>query len=268
MRCPRCGYETSQAAQACSRCGLAVSKATSGSGQQQVKPVAAVPVWQRNQPAPKSTEAPPWAGGPGAAAWQTPAEYAAPPAPSASKPEPKEYAPEPPKPRQEYPAMVGRIASIGLLVAAVASVSYGLFALIERRGIFAKLATNPESVTRETASRSDTINVVLFVVAGLIVVIAAGLVALWMTRLFQSAPPVKLPFGSPWWLMTGFATLAIVVALFLHGGTDLDQIVIGYVLMGIGAILLAVLALVAIGGIRSAAMRAAELAVEEEARRR
>lgn len=263
MRCPRCGYETSKDAQTCTRCGLAVSEA---SGTAKAKPIAAVPAWQRGEPAPKPTEAPPWAGGPGAAAWQTPAEYAK--QPVAAEPAPRERIPEPPAPRPTYPAGLGRAASIALLVAAVASIAYGVFALTERRSIFAKLAENPELVTRDEASTSDTINVVLFVVTGVLVVVAAGFVGLWMAKLFQSAPPVQLPFGAPWWLMTGFSVLAIVVALFLHGGSDLDQIVIGYVLMGIGAILLAILALVAIGGIRSAAIRAAELALEPDVGRR
>ena len=136
---------------------------------------------------------------------------------------------------------------IGVLVLqAILAVVYGVFALGPRRGIFADLADAPEEVTREAATRSDTLNLVLFVAAAVVTVAAAVLTGVVLVKLRA----VDGTFSLPWWLLTGAGFAAIAVALGLHVSTDPGQIVVGYVVLGGGALLVAVSAIWAAARIR------------------
>lgn len=119
---------------------------------------------------------------------------------------------------------------------------YGVFALGPRRAIFADLATEPASVTRDAASRSDNLNLVLFLLAVLATVAAAVLTGIVLSKL-RRVESARVAVGLPWWLLTGAAFAAVAVALGLHVSTDPDQIVVGYIILGIGALLVAVSAI-------------------------
>jgi len=273
MRCPRCGFQTTGDARTCARCGSAlpaVGAAPQGTqaaanigGRAQVgAPQHQAPQAAQNQQR-TSGEAPPWAGTKDAAPWQTPPEYAVSrQRASAPAPDPAmgRIPDEPIRQGPAYPKGLGVLAMLGLVLAGLSSAVYGIYALTERRALFDKLADDPSSVSVAAATASDTVNLVLFLTGGVLVIGAAVLLGLWVTRYFQSQPQARLPFGMPWWVMTGVAALLIVVALFLHSGTDLQQIVIGYILLGIGSLLLALLSIGAIFGIRAAARHVEELA--------
>jgi hypothetical protein len=278
MRCPRCGYDTTSDAATCSRCGAALSSAVAATNGGR----GATTAWQREagqggqsgqgrgqQPGqPGAGEAPPWAGTKDAAAWQTPPDFAPRrPAPGAAagssmpvEPGIRQIPQEPVREPSAYPSGLGMLASLALVLAAVSSAAYGVLCLTQRRAIFADLAKDPGSVSTDSATTSDSINLVLFLSASVLVIVAAVLIGLWMARVFQALPQARLPFGVAWWVAAGLATVLIVVAFFLHSGTDLNQIVIGYVLLGIGSLLLSVLAVLAIVGIRGVGKQVDELA--------
>ncbi|REF36561.1 hypothetical protein [Thermasporomyces composti] len=147
--------------------------------------------------------------------------------------------PEPPRPRTVVSRLLARVVIGVLALEAVVAVVYGVFALGPRRGIFADLAAAPDEVTREAATRSDDLNLVLFLVAAVVTVAAAVLTGVLLVKLRQ----VGGGFALPWWLLTGAAFAAIAVALGLHVSTDPGQIVVGYVILGGGALLVAVSAI-------------------------
>lgn len=281
MRCPRCGYDTTSDASTCSRCGAALSSAVAATNSGR----GATASWQRDAGqvpgnsggqggvgGSNSAEAPPWAGTKDAAAWQTPPDFAprrnmsgspgSSPSAGASVPiEPalRQIPQEPVREPSAYPAGLGMLASLALVLSAVSSAAYGVLCLTQRRAIFADLVKDRESVSTDAAATSDTINLVLFLTASVLVIAAAVLVGLWMARVFQALPQARLPFGVAWWVAVGLATVLIVVAFFLHAGTDLNQIVVGYILLGVGSVLVAALSVIAILGIRGVAKSVEEL---------
>ncbi|WP_460517226.1 hypothetical protein [Flindersiella endophytica] len=228
-----------------------------------------------------AAEAPPWAGTQDAAAWQTPPDFAPRRTVSGSQPaspggggsstgagtgaglpvEPamRQIPQEPVREPSAYPAGLGMLASLALVLAAVSSAAYGVLCLTQRRAIFSDLAKDAGSVSTDSATTSDTINLVLFLTASVLVIAAAVLVGLWMARVFQALPQARLPFGVAWWVAVGLATVLIVVAFFLHAGDDLNQIVVGYILLGVGSVLVAALSVIAILGIRGVSKNVEEL---------
>lgn len=166
---------------------------------------------------------------------------------------------EPIREPSAYPSGLGMLASLALVLAAVSSAAYGVLCLTQRRAIFADLERDPGLVSTDSATTSDSINLVMFLSASVLVIAAAVLVGLWMARVFQALPQARLPFGVAWWIAAGLAAVLTVIAFFLHSGTDLNQIVIGYILLGIGALLLSVLSVIAIVGIRGVGKQVDEL---------
>ena len=214
------------------------------------------PSWARP---PVSNEAPPWSGTQDAAPWQTPPQHAGAANWTTNMPAtpPPDVRVEPPRPESSYPWALWRILIVALPVAGVLSALYGLFAVMPRRGIFAELDTMPASVTRNAAAVSDTINLVLFIAAGAGVVAAGVLLTMWLVRARRSAAGVSSGLGLVWRVVTGAGFALVLVALLLHMTTDASQIALGYVILGVGAFLLALGAFWAVTGVRQSGREAA-----------
>jgi hypothetical protein len=216
------------------------------------------PAWSRPPAGPN--ESPPWSGSQDAAPWQTPPQHAG--AANWTTKVPTERPPtgipaQPARPEPSYPWALWRILIVALPVAGVLAALYGLFAVMPRRGIFAELDTMPANVTRSAASVSDTINLVLFIAAGAALVAAAVLLVTWLVRARRSAAGVSTGLGLVWRLVGGVGVALVVVALVLHMTTSASQIALGYVVMGVGAFLLALAAFWAVTGVRQSGREAA-----------
>ena len=149
-----------------------------------------------------------------------------------------------------YPSGLARLLVVLLAVEAVLATVYGIFAVAPRRGVFAALASNPSSVTRAAAEQSDAVNLVLFLCAGIGALATIVLVALWRAGVRRTQPPVPVGLPTAWWVLAVAGLAAVVVALVLHVSSSPGQIAVGYVIMGIGALAVAVAAAWAIPLVR------------------
>jgi hypothetical protein len=164
-----------------------------------------------------------------------------------------------------YPWALWRFVLALLPLEAVCAVVYGVFALGPRRGIFAELAADPVAVTREAAARSDMVNTILFLIAGVVTLIAFGLLLwwqIWSRRALAGSPSLVGLFGVPWCVTAVCAFLAVAVALALHAGTAPDQIAVGYVSLGVGALLLGIVSGWAFPVVRRSGREAARQAAD------
>ncbi|HEY8456258.1 MAG TPA: hypothetical protein VIL34_11725 [Actinopolymorphaceae bacterium] len=172
---------------------------------------------------------------------------------------------DPPRARPVYPWALWRFVLALLPLEAVCAVVYGVFALGPRRGIFAELAADPVAVTREAAARSDMVNTILFLIAGVVTLIAFGLLLwwqIWSRRALAGSPSLVGLFGVPWCVTAVCAFLAVAVALALHAGTAPDQIAVGYVSLGVGALLLGIVSGWAFPVVRRSGREAARQAAD------
>lgn len=270
MRCPRCGFDNPDSPRACARCGLALTEAKppeqgpppgpgspspqrtgpsqpGGQGQHHIPPS-----WQR-QPD-RSGESPPWSESQDAAPWQTPPQRMAGhwSVPSVGT-SPSAIPPEPPRQRSAYPSALGNALVMVLALETVLALAYAVFALGPRRGIFADLGSHPAVVTREAATGSDTANLVLFVAFGLCTILAIVLGVGWAMGLRRARPERPRAMGLPWWLETAAGVIVVLVALGLHTSGEPARIALGYVVLGIGALLIAGSAVWALVRVRRAA---------------
>jgi hypothetical protein len=215
------------------------------------------PAWSRPS---QAAESPPWSGSHDAAPWQTPPQHSPAGKWTSKAPEPSvgDLPSEPTRPAAAtYPWALWRILVVVLAVSGVCVGLYGLFALFPRRGIFAELANDPTQVSHNSAAASDVINIVLFVAAGVTVVAAVVLMALWALRVRRIARRGSAGLNLVWRLVTGVGFALVLVALILHMSTSPGRIALGYLLLGLGALLLSIAALWAVSGVRRAGREAA-----------
>jgi hypothetical protein len=229
---------------------------------EQRRPVG--PSWSR--PSAQANESPPWAESDDAAPWQTPPQHAASQRWATQHPDADHQPPpapvEPPRPVSRYPWALWRILVVALPVEAVLAAVYAIFALAPRRGVFAQLAADPAEVTPDAATQSDTINLVLFLLAGIGVLIAIGLMVAWLLRARGTTDAAPVSFSPAWWIVTALGFAAVVVALALHANSDPGTIAVGYVFMGAGALLIAIASVWAVPYVRKAGRRAAQAAAD------
>lgn len=217
MQCPRCGLQNQPDITACARCGLPVPQ---GPPPQPGSGAAPGGASTGSTAAAAPPPAPPASGGYGSPAYGPPAAYGAPPAapgyaaptapyppsPGSQQPPPSygapygtlagsPYATGPVAPYAAPPMYAGAAPSgtadsrdrtaglvrLVLLLGALTSVGYAIWALTARRGIFADFADN-RSVSLDDAKTSDRLDTIFLVVAAAIAVIA---LALWVVRLMS-----------------------------------------------------------------------------------
>ncbi|MEQ7126914.1 hypothetical protein ABN034_20555 [Actinopolymorpha sp. B11F2] len=154
---------------------------------------------------------------------------------------------------------------MALPVEAVLAAVYGIFALAPRRGVFAQLADDPAEVTRDAATQSDSINLVLFLLAGIGALVVIGLMVAWLLRSRRTTEAPSASFSPAWWVVTALGFAAVVVALALHANSDPGPIAVGYVFMGIGALLIAGASAWAMPVVRKAGRQAAQAAADAAA---
>ncbi|MGH3486772.1 MAG: hypothetical protein ACRDP8_02475 [Actinopolymorphaceae bacterium] len=142
---------------------------------------------------------------------------------------------------------------------------YGIFALAPRRGIFAQLAAEPAEVTSGAATQSDTINLILFLLAGVGALLTIGLMVAWLVRSRRTTDGPSPSFGPAWWVVTALGVAAVIVALALHANSDPGPIAVGYVFLGAGALLIAAAASWAVPVVRKAGRQAAKAAADATA---
>lgn len=159
---------------------------------------------------------------------------------------------EPDAPAATYPWALWRILIVVLPVCGVLAALYGLFALFPRRGIFAELGHNPAQVSHNAAAVSDTLNIVLFIAAAVSAVAAVVLMVWWAVRARRVAKRGSAGLNLAWRTVTGAGFALVLVALILHMGTSPSRIALGYLLLGLGALVIATAALWAVGGVRRA----------------
>lgn len=274
-RCERCGYDNPGEPSACAQCGATlVTTAT------MARTEAAAPVWQRPA-APKPVEAPPWSDSANAAPWQTPPEFGKPgrprPARAVDADESDEeheqsIAPSPPRPAR--PRLPARAVAVTVLLqlGALALLVYAVYAVVARRGIFAEISNAPGSVSAVAAEGSDTTNLMLFLIAGVLAVAAVGCFGWWVVRGLrvqqfgtvrsasesagqtgsvgaggpdqEDGEPLGLAsaalLGLGWIVAAGAGILAVLVAFALHLGGDAGTIATGYIVLGVGSLLIAI----------------------------
>ncbi|MBM7784498.1 zinc ribbon domain-containing protein [Tenggerimyces flavus] len=227
MRCPRCGFDAPDGAQTCSRCGFALP--------QQSRQVP--PAWTNQQP----VASPPWSGAQDAAPWQTPPQVTRPSVWPSAPSQPGQEPPAPPPPPGKISGGLTKSLIGALAVLAVVALAYAGFAMFARRAIFVELATNPAAVTSQDAESSDQFNLVLFLVAGLVLVVAATLLVIWMVRATRILRRSPLPIG--WWAVAGGGIVVIVAALAVHTSPAPATIAVGYLILGAGALAVAAAAI-------------------------
>jgi hypothetical protein len=145
----------------------------------------------------------------------------------------------PPRPAAPYLGGLVRALLVVLPIEAALTAAYGIFALAPRRQIFADLAARPTDVTHDAAAQSDTINLVLFLAAGVATLVTCGLMVAWTLQVRHVATVPPATSGLPWRLVTAAGFVLVIVALGLHLDTDPGQIATGYILLGIGALVVA-----------------------------
>ncbi|GAA2757495.1 hypothetical protein [Actinopolymorpha rutila] len=263
MRCARCGYDNPDNPRTCARCGLALADSSDPVGNpvgdpagdpgarevsdpaEEARPSHIQPSWRR--PAEAPAESPPWSGSVDAAPWQTPPRRGTPPnrpatdtpaATSATTGGPP-FAAEPPRAVSGRPDTLGRVLVVLLAVEIVLAVVYAVFSLGPRRGVFAALAADPAGVDRAEAVASDGANLVLFTALGFCTLAAAVLGGWWASRAGRASRSRPVRWGPAWWIVTVAAAVVIAAALVLHAGQDTGRIATGYVLLGLGCVLLA-----------------------------
>lgn len=147
---------------------------------------------------------------------------------------------EPPAPR--YSAALARLVGFTLVIEAVVAFAYGMFAALERRGIFSALADDPSAVTEDEAGRSDLINRIAFITGGVVTAVALVLVVIWLLHARRIG--AKVPLRLPWLAVTVLAVVGIAYALALHTSDDVEQITYGYLIFAIAALLTAAAAVI------------------------
>lgn len=148
----------------------------------------------------------------------------------------QETAAEPVEPTgPHYSASLARLVGVVLVVEAVVAFAYGLFAALERRGIFAALAADPSSVTGDEAGRSDLINRIAFIAGGVVTAVALVMVVIWVLHVRRVGG--KVPLLVPWLAVTVLAVVGIAYALALHTSDDVEQITYGYLIFALAALL-------------------------------
>ncbi|MEP6666961.1 MAG: hypothetical protein ABJA81_10975, partial [Nocardioidaceae bacterium] len=148
----------------------------------------------------------------------------------------------------------GKVAGlIAVVVAAILSLSYAVWAFTARRGIFSDFADgNP--VSTNDAKSSDTIDTVLLVVAGLVVVIALVLWVILMTNRKTSGGAFDLGGLAA----SGVGVVVVLVGLLLASGISDgngraeqgDKGVTASLVVGGGFLLLAIGLLVGVFAVR------------------
>ena len=146
---------------------------------------------------------------------------------------------EPPRQASAHPSALGKVLVAVLTLETVLALAYAVFALGPRRGIFADLGSHPAVVTRDAATGSDTVNLVLFVAFGLCTILAIVLGVGWAMGVRRARPERPRPFGLAWWLETVAGVIVVLVALGLHTSGEPGRIALGYVVLGIGTLLMA-----------------------------
>lgn len=139
-----------------------------------------------------------------------------------------------PLPRPVLFAIAGLLATQALF-----ALVYAGFAVLDRRGIFSALAADPTQVARSAAETSDTVNLVLFVLAGVLTAASGVALGVWFVRLAPEDREVAGFLGLGWMGALGVGLAAVVVALLMHLGSDAGQIATGYVVLGLGALVVA-----------------------------
>ncbi|MGW0231346.1 hypothetical protein ACWDWO_23820 [Actinopolymorpha singaporensis] len=258
MRCARCGYDNPDNPRTCARCGLALADSSDPVGDPvgdpggrdvsdpaEGRPSPVQPSWRR--PAEAPAESPPWSGSVDAAPWQTPPRRGTPPnrpatdspastSPAAGSPP---VAAEPPRAASGRPDTLGRVLVVLLAIEVVLAVVYAVFSLGPRRGVFAALAADPAGVDSAEAAASDRTNLALFTALGLCTLVAVVLGVWWASLAGRASRSRPVRWGPAWWIVTVAAAVVIAAALVLHAGEDTGRIATGYVLLGLGCMLLA-----------------------------
>lgn len=143
------------------------------------------------------------------------------------------------------------IAMVLALLGALASLGYGIYALIARRGIYADIADDPSSVSKSDADSSDTLNSVLLWVAVVLVVLA---VVLWLVAMI-SARRGRGGLGVTGLALVLVGAAAAVVGAVLLNGVEKGEAADGardYVLVGIGFLVMAIGLLLGAAALRRA----------------
>lgn len=274
MRCPRCGWDNPLDITACQRCGLGVHETPTSSGQQGpggYQPAPGQP-YPPGQPQVQSQGAPPAPPSPNDPYRQGPAPYGQGGYPVQSSPSPSNagqpqspyapyagypggqqpapyqqqygaFSPQPAAAERRTPPKSGRLVRLLLLLGAVASIAYAVWAFTARRVIFVDFVDNrPVSLSR--AQTSDRIDTTFLIIAGALALIALGG---WLLRLLsgRSHGGAMTTIG---FVVSALGIACIVVGLVLSGlvGNGDSQIAQGHravtatVVTGCGFLALAV----------------------------
>lgn len=157
------------------------------------------------------------------------------------------------RPRQGYPRELAGATRLVAMIVAVLAAAYGVFGLAWRRGIFDRIGSGAD-VSAEARQISDVVNGVLFGAVGLATVAAFGLLVFWAIR---TRPHVdRIALGILCWTSGVLGLLAVVTALAMQRGDDSGEIATGYVVLGIGWLLLALAAVAVARAIRRATRQA------------
>ncbi len=131
------------------------------------------------------------------------------------------------------------VAAVLAALGALAGLGYGGYALSARRGIYSSIADDPGSVTPADAQNSDTLNAVLLWVS--LALIAVGLVA-WVVALIAARRGCN---GLGWAglalvvLGAGVAVVGAIVVGGVGSTSDAGNGATGYLLVGIGFVVMA-----------------------------
>jgi len=124
------------------------------------------------------------------------------------------------------------------VLGALAGLTYGIYALIARRGIYSDIADDPSSVLADDAESSDTLNAVLLWVAVALIVLA---LLLWLAAIVSA----RRGRGGLGWtglvLVLAGGAAAIVGAVLVGGvgsASEAGDGATGYVVVGVGFLLM------------------------------
>lgn len=231
MQCPRCGADNPPGVSACIRCGLMAYPGPHPYAAQPRDPYAAPP---------QHTYAP-----------QPPDPYAG---------QTQRPIPPPPSGAQGSASAPGRsvlatVAAVVTVLAALASLGYGIFALTARRGVYADIAESASSVSFSDAEGNDRLNSVLLWVAVVLVLLA---VVLWLVA------SITARRGADGLGLTGLALVvlgaapAVVGAVLVNGvgtATEAESGAAGYILVGVGFLVAALGLMLGTAALRQAGSR-------------